>query len=97
MIQPPIASSDFICKLHTKFAEHDFYIVYLQSPSLERIVATMNFLCTSTPQAISLFPDIMPLQFATRADENIPVVNCHSRSATHLGAQEVWLLLLDWI
>ena len=26
------------------------------------------------------------------ADEENPVVNCHSRSATHWGAQEVWLL-----
>jgi len=38
MIQPPIASSDFICKLHTKFAEHDFYIVYLQSQSSCRVL-----------------------------------------------------------
>src|SRR5512137_272166 len=32
------------------------------------------------------------LAVAIWADELTLVVNCHSRSATHLGAQEVWLL-----
>jgi hypothetical protein len=51
------------------------------------MAATRNQLCTSTPQAISLFPDIIPAQSAIWADDQNLVANCHLRSVTHLGAQ----------